>query len=138
MSLNVFEYVNNLAVEIRREGDNIFKQGDSSDGRMYFVAEGELAVIRNIEGEPHELNRLTAGSFFGEMAILNHSDRSATVRVVSKQAKLGFLDATVFMKISRTNPIFLYSLLKLVIQRIGTVEDEIEQVARELAQLRRG
>ena len=137
MSLNVFEYVNNLAVEIRREGESIFKQDDPSDGRMYFVAEGELAVIRNIEGEPHELNRLHAGSFFGEMAILNGSDRSATVKVVSKQAKLGYLDETVFMKISRTNPVFLYSLLKLVIQRIGSVEDEIDAVSEELAQLRR-
>jgi CRP-like cAMP-binding protein len=138
MSLNVFEYVNNLAVEIRREGDAIFLQGDPSDGRMYFVAEGELAVIRNIEGEPHELNRLSEGSFFGEMAILNGSDRSATVRVTSKQAKLGFLDETVFMRIARTNPIFLYSLLKLVIQRIGSIEDEIEKVADELAALHGG
>lgn len=136
MSLNVFEYVNNLAVEIRREGDCIFRQDDPSDGRMYFVAEGELAVIRNIEGEPHELTRLTDGAFFGEMAILNHSERSATVQVTSKQAKLGFLDETVFMKISRTNPIFLYSLLKLVIQRIGNVEDQIDEVAQELAALR--
>lgn len=137
MSLNVFEYVNNLAVEIRREGDAIFKQDDPSDGRMYFVAEGELAVIRNIEGEPHELNRLGAGQFFGEMAILNGSDRSATVKVVSKQAKLGYLDEAVFNKIARTNPVFLYSLLKLVIQRIGNVEDEIDEVAQELAELRK-
>ncbi len=131
MSLNIFEYVNNLAVDLHFEGDIIFKQGDASNGRMYFVAEGELAVIRTIEGEPHELNRLTEGSFFGEMAILNHSSRTATIKVVSKKAKLGYLDEQIFMRIGKANPIFLYSLLKLVIQRIGTIEDTIEELLEE-------
>lgn len=137
MSLNIFEYVNNLAVDIRKEGDSVFDQGDESDGRMYFVAEGELAVIREIDGEPHELNRLTEGAFFGEMAIISRSKRTATIKVVSKKAKLGYLDEEVFMRIGRTNPIFLYSLLKLVIQRIGMIEDQIEEGFKELAALRK-
>ncbi len=138
MSLNIFNYVNNLAIDMRKEGDDIFKQDDESDGKMYFVAEGELAIIRDVDGEPHELARLKPGQFFGEMAILNKSARTATVRVVSKWAKLGYLDETIFMKIARVNPIFPYSLLKLVIQRIGNIEDTIEQSYEELAKLRNG
>ena len=137
MSLNIFEYVNNLAVDMHKEGDVIFAQSDESNCRMYFVAEGELAVIRTIDGEPHELNRIREGAFFGEMAIINRSKRTATVKVVSKKAKLGYLDEEIFMKIGKANPIFLYSLLKLVIQRIGSVEDSIEEITRELAQLQR-
>lgn len=137
MSLNIFEYVNNLAVDMHKEGDVIFAQSDESNGRMYFVAEGELAVIRTIDGEPHELNRIREGAFFGEMAIINRSKRTATVKVVSKKAKLGYLDEEIFMKIGKANPIFLYSLLKLVIRRIGSVEDSIEEITRELAQLQR-
>ncbi len=137
MSLNIFEYVNNLATDIRKEGDIIFRQGDESDGRMYFVAEGELVVIRDIDGEPHELNTLQAGAFFGEMAILSRTKRTATVRVISRLAKLGYLDENVFMKIARTNPVFLYSLLKLVIQRIAMIEDQIDEQIREMQGLRR-
>jgi CRP-like cAMP-binding protein len=137
MSLNIFEYVNNLAVDIRKEGDSVFDQGDESDGRMYFVAEGELAVIREIDGEPHELNRLKEGAFFGEMAIISRSKRTATIKVVSKKAKLGYLDEEVFMRIGRTNPVFLYSLLKLVIQRIGMIEDQIDEGFQELSALRK-
>ena len=137
MSLNIFEYVNNLAVDMHIEGDVIFNQGDESNGRMYFVAEGELAVIRVIDGEPHELSRIREGAFFGEMAIIKRSKRTAMVKVVSKKAKLGYLDEEIFMRIGKANPIFLYSLLKLVIQRIGTIEDSIEEVNRELAELRR-
>jgi CRP-like cAMP-binding protein len=122
---------------MHKEGDVIFAQSDESNGRMYFVAEGELAVIRTIDGEPHELNRIREGAFFGEMAIINRSKRTATVKVVSKKAKLGYLDEEIFMKIGKANPIFLYSLLKLVIQRIGSVEDSIEEITRELAQLQR-
>lgn len=128
MSLNIFEYVNNLAIEIHSEGDVIFRQGDDSNGRMYFVAEGELAVIREIDGEPHELNRLYAGAFFGEMAIISGTRRSGTVKVTSKKAKLGYLDEAIFMKIGKSNPLFLYSLLKLVIQRLSKIEMEIDHL----------
>lgn len=136
MSLNIFEYVNNLPVVIRNKGDAIFHQGDDSDGRMYFVAEGELAVIRTIDDHPHEINRLREGDFFGEMAILNKKPRSATVEVFSKQARLGYLDEPMFVRIARTSPVFHYSLLKLVIQRIGLIEDSIELTLNELKQYR--
>jgi len=131
MSLNIFEYVNNLAVEIRFEGDLVFQQGEDSNGRMYFVAEGELAVIRMSDGQSHELNRIGPGSFFGEMAIISHMKRTATVKVVSKKARLGYLDEQIFMRIGKANPLFLYSLLKLVIQRIGKVEDTIEELLKQ-------
>lgn len=132
MSLNIFEYVNNLAVDIRKANDVVFHQDQESDGRMYFVAEGELAVVRYIDGQPHELNRLYPGDFFGEMAILNHRPRAATVKVLSRMAKLGYLDEAMFMRIARSNPVFHYSLLKLVVQRIGMIEDNIEESIHEL------
>lgn len=138
MSLNIFEYVNNLATDIRRENDVIFKQNDPSDGRMYFVAEGELSVSRSVEGNEVEINRLREGDFFGEMAILNKSPRSATVKVISKNAHLGYLDEQMFVRIARVNPVFHYSLLKLVITRIGMIEDAIELALHDLGEIRAG
>jgi CRP-like cAMP-binding protein len=132
MSLNIFEYVNNLAVDLRKAGDIVFAQGDESDGKMYFVAEGELSVTRTIEGETHEISRLRPGDFFGEMAILNKQPRTATIKVLTKLAKLGYVDEAMFLRIARSNPIFNYSLLKLVITRIGMVEDAIELTLHEL------
>lgn len=132
MSLNVFEYVNNLPVALYKENEIVFSQDDPSDGRMYFVAEGELTVRRRIEGDAHELNRLHPGDFFGEMAILNRMPRSATIQVTSKHAKLGYLDEAMFIKIAKVNPVFHYSLLKLVIQRIAQIEDDIEAALEEL------
>jgi len=134
LSLNIFEYVNNLAVDLRKQGDVVFRQGEASDGKMYFVADGELSVERTIDGETHEISRLREGDFFGEMAILNKQPRTATITVVSKQAKMGYVDEALFLRIARSNPVFNYSLLKLVIQRIGTVEDAIELTLAELGQ----
>jgi CRP-like cAMP-binding protein len=133
MSLNIFEYVNNLAVEIHTQGDIIFREGDESNGRMYFVAEGELSVLQNVNGRTIELNRLQAGSFFGEMAIITHGRRMATVRVESKKAKLGYLDEQIFMKIGKINPLFLYSLLKLVINRLAMIEEQIDKALTKRA-----
>ncbi len=136
MSLNVFEYVNNLAMDIRKQGEVIFQEGDPSDGRMYFVAEGKLEVVREIEGTPHVLNKLVAGDFFGEMAILNNNPRSATIIVISKQAKLGYIDEAMFVRIAKLNPLFHYSLLKLVVKRLGMIEEEIDLALGELREKR--
>ena len=138
MSLNIFEYVNNLAVDLRKAGDVVFHQDDPSDGKMYFVAGGELAVIREIDGTPHELNRLHPGDFFGEMAILNRQPRSATIKAISREVRLGWIDEAMFVRIAKINPVFHFSLLKLVIQRIGMVEDSIEIALHELEGLRGG
>lgn len=131
MSLNIFEYVNNLAVDMRKLNDMVFEQDEPSNGRMYFVAEGELAVIREMDGQAHVLNHLYPGDFFGEMAILNKKPRTATVQVISRHAKLGYLDEDMFRRIARNNPVFHYSLLKLVIQRIGMIEDHINETIED-------
>ncbi|HBS06269.1 MAG TPA: cAMP-binding protein, partial [Leptospiraceae bacterium] len=122
MSLNIFEYVNNLATAYYKQGEVIFEQGQESDGRMYFVSEGEMSVSRQIDGADYTIATLGPGAFFGEMAILNRNPRSATIRVQTKHAKLGYIDEPMFLRISRNDPVFPFSLLKLILERTAEVE----------------
>ena len=56
----------------------IIEEGDEG-AEAYIVARGELEARRLIDGEPLVLARLTAGSLFGEMALLSRAPRAASV-----------------------------------------------------------
>jgi NADH dehydrogenase len=56
-------------------GQEVFRQGDLGD-RIYAILEGEAEVIVGDE----VLARLGPGELFGEMALLDHTTRNATVR----------------------------------------------------------
>lgn len=56
----------------------IIEEGDEG-AEAYIVARGELEARRSIQGEVAVLARLTAGSLFGEMALLSRAPRAASV-----------------------------------------------------------
>jgi ferredoxin-NADP reductase/CRP-like cAMP-binding protein/cytochrome P450 len=65
----------------RRElgaGEVLFHQGDAADA-LYFVSVGRLAVWREHEGERMFVRYVDRGGCVGELALVQHSRRSATV-----------------------------------------------------------
>ncbi len=75
----------------------VFKRGDRGDG-MYFIANGAVEIVI---GE--DRLRLGRGDFFGEMALLDHIRRSASVRSIS-YSHLLFLPRAAFEEISGRLP----------------------------------
>jgi CRP-like cAMP-binding protein len=69
----------------RGEEELVFRQGDAGTS-LYLILAGEVAVIWEgngvARGETRELARLRPGAFFGEMALLTNTTRSATVMAV--------------------------------------------------------
>jgi signal transduction histidine kinase len=64
-------------------GQVIFKQGDAGDG-VYVVEEGRVEISATVNAEEtRALSRLGAGSFFGEMAVLDGQPRSATATAIA-------------------------------------------------------
>lgn len=65
----------------------IFRQGDPAD-RFFIVVDGEVEIERDNE----RIAMLSAGSFFGESALLVGGYRSATVRTICKTSlwSIGF------------------------------------------------
>ncbi|QEG43069.1 FAD-dependent oxidoreductase [Roseimaritima ulvae] len=60
-------------------GEIIFRQGDLGDA-LYIILNGEVDVIIESEDTSHVVAVLTAGDYFGELALLNDHHRSATIQ----------------------------------------------------------
>ncbi len=134
---NIHDYVNTISTKIYRKDEYIFQEGDISNGKMYFVFEGELSVLKKRPTGIQEVGSLAAGSFFGEIAIIKAKPRMASILVKSPIAKLGVIDRESFLKLSKNAPGFLFVLLKSVIERLTYAEERIEKLELENIELSR-
>ena len=67
-----------LQPEAFKAGETIIRQDDPGD-KFYVIESGELAAYRNSDGTPVELERLLAGDYFGETALIYDRPRNASV-----------------------------------------------------------
>ncbi|RWS31639.1 cAMP-dependent protein kinase type II regulatory subunit-like protein [Leptotrombidium deliense] len=80
------------------DGDLIIKEGDEADG-MYFIEQGTVRVTKtNENGEQREISRLTKGGYFGELALITHKQRAASV-YAEGEVKAAFLDVGAFERL---------------------------------------
>jgi len=60
------------------EGVSLFKEGDPGE-ELFVIYEGEVEILKQTSsGEPMSLAKLQTGDFFGEMAFVDQSPRSAS------------------------------------------------------------
>jgi HEAT repeat protein len=110
-----------LVAEIAREewypqNTVIFHQGD--DGNMMFViVEGHLQVLRSTGGTEQVLAQRGPGDFVGEMAIIESTQRSATLRTQTDVRVLAIDDET-FKGILRERPDVSFEVLRSISRRL--------------------
>jgi voltage-gated potassium channel len=93
----IAEIMRYLSAQSIPAGTLIVRRGDIAQS-MYFIADGEVEI--ELPGEPV---RLGVGQFFGEMAILHQTPRTANVRSVAP-TKLLILDAFDLQTLIGRNP----------------------------------
>ena len=121
-NINVFNYVHNLHSRILLKGDRIYAEGEKSDGAMYFIYEGTIAVIKKYHRKNMKITTYEKGDFFGETSIVSDSPRSQTMITASEKAKVVKIDKDILMKIVHISPGFLFSLLRTVIWKLIIAE----------------
>lgn len=63
-------------------GERIIKQGDAADG-MYFIEAGTVRItVLDDSGKEVEINRLSKGGYFGELALVTQRPRAASAYAV--------------------------------------------------------
>ncbi|GAA5054529.1 hypothetical protein GCM10023208_17460 [Erythrobacter westpacificensis] len=72
-----------------RAGQKIVEEG-ADDKDIYVIRRGSMIVEKEIGGHPVFLSYLPAGSYFGEMAVIDGSKRTATVKAAIKSEVIRF------------------------------------------------
>jgi CRP/FNR family transcriptional regulator, cyclic AMP receptor protein len=121
--------VNDLAVLERfavnyEPGTVLFREGDEGH-EMYVIQSGEVEITRTINEQSRTLAILSAGEFFGEMAIVNDRPRSATA-VVRRKARLLVIAADTFEAMLRGKTEIAARIIKTLAARLERANQQIE------------
>jgi MFS family permease len=103
-------------------GDELIRQGDHGD-RFYVIAEGHVAV--ECDGEPRRVEG--PGEFFGEIALLRDTPRTATVHAV-EPGLLYALERETFVCGVTGNPRCVIAADDVIDERLATVGFQGEPV----------
>ncbi|HXG38484.1 MAG TPA: cyclic nucleotide-binding domain-containing protein [Bacteroidota bacterium] len=124
-----------------RANEPVFYQGDPGLG-MYIIQEGKVSItIADQDGVEKELAVLSAGDFFGEIALLDESPRSASAVCLTDCLLIGFFRPDLFEIIEKNSRLGIKIVLKLaeiVAQRLRTTDQEISKLKSELDALASG
>ena len=121
-----------------RSGEPVFYQGDPGLG-MYIVKDGEVSiVIQGKDGNERELALFGDGDFFGELALLDESPRSANAVCKTECTLIGFFRPDLFELIEKNTTLGIKIVLKLaeiVAQRLRHTDKELSKVKSQLDRL---
>ena len=95
----------------------IVRRGEPAES-MYFIVSGEVEV----DIYP-EIRMLGAGDFFGEIALLKESERTATVTTVTECRFLS-LDRYDFHRLLRDHPVLEETITRVMKSRLAELEAE--------------
>ena len=116
-------------------GDIIVTEGDVGNC-MFVIQEGEAEVLRNEHGVPTVVDTMQAGDLFGEMAILEHTKRSSTVRALTRVQALT-IDRKTFLRRIQEDASLAISVLDVMCRRVRHLDTTVAQLKSELATLRK-
>jgi CRP-like cAMP-binding protein len=118
-------------------GEYIVRQNDPGLG-MYVIESGDVNVLLEENGSTKQLVTLHEGNFFGEIALLDESPRSATVIAHTDAALIGFFRPDLFDIIKKSPAVGLKIVLRLaelIGERLRNSNQEISKLRALLAEL---
>ena len=116
-----------------RAGKVVIQEGDE-DTDLFIVRRGSMLVEKMIGDRPVFLSYLPAGSFFGEMAVIDGSKRTATVKASIKSEVIR-LPGAPFLELLERNPQLRERALKVMDERRRTndfIESQKDKVGNAL------
>ncbi len=101
-------------------GTTIFEAGDVPDF-AYLISQGSVEVLSNTG---KVLDTLERGDFFGEMALLDDTVRSATV-VVREDVTCALISKDEIKKSIENADLLTYALLRMLTKRLRHTDSEV-------------
>jgi signal transduction histidine kinase len=115
-----------------REGENLFHEGDEGN-QCYIVKDGEVEIVKESNNREVLLAVRGEGVVIGEMALLESTPRTATVRARS-DAVLFAIHKDELDKMLSTSPSVMQSLFQTIMKRLRENQIHMQQ-SEKMAQL---
>jgi CRP-like cAMP-binding protein len=95
----------------------IFDEGEEGQA-LYLVMSGRVIISRHLDAGREVVAELSAGSFFGDLALLDNSPRNAQTRALDNCELAVFFRAD-FMGLMDTDPVIGYKISLALARHIG-------------------
>lgn len=121
---------------VYRDGEDIVTEGEVGDC-MFIIQHGTADVIRNEKGEATVVDTMESGELFGEMAIVENTVRSSTVRARGEVRAIT-IDRKTFMRRIQEDPSLAISVLEVLCHRVRNLDNTIAHLKHQLDMLSGG
>ena len=113
--------------QVYAPGEVVVDSGDATD-EVFFVAEGAVrVVVRTALGYEAILNDLGAGQFFGELAAIDGTARSANVTALQR-TRLCAIPGPAFMDVVLSSPAAGLRLMRLMAERLRAKDERLLEI----------
>ncbi len=103
-----------------KAGDTLFRKGDAGKA-LYIVLSGELKV-----GDGNKIyEQLAPGGLVGEMALIDHAPRAATVTALT-DSTLAEIDEKRFLFLTQQTPSFALNVMRILSQRLRRMDAMVD------------
>ncbi len=109
--------------KVLKPGEILFREDDPGD-RMYLIKSGKIKITKGGGDVEKTLAYLKEGDFFGEMAIIDESPRSATAIAVD-ETRLVIIDREAFRNQVKKSPLIEY-ILETLTHRLRATDEQIK------------
>jgi len=117
-------------MKVYQKSDVIFEE-NSVGNEMYVIRSGKVKLVLGGQGQGVEVGTLEPGEYFGEMALIDSSPRSATAISVEDNTELEVLNRDGFLQMLRDHPEFGLDIMRELSSRVRRGNILYFQVIRE-------
>jgi quercetin dioxygenase-like cupin family protein len=129
LSLDQLEAVHQITTQVEYLPGEVIVREDEPGDQLYLLLEGRVRVVKKYgASNQDELRELTAGSYFGEMAILGGGKRSATIVTVERSHLLS-LDGNSLRELLMQMPDISFEIFRVLVDRVRAAEERSEDLS---------
>lgn len=112
------------------DGEIVARQGDVGDC-MYLVQDGEIEIVLEEDGAGVVLRSAGRNEVIGEMAIVDHKPRSATIRAKGR-ARILTLDKRNFLRRISEDPSLAFRMIETMSHRVRELSHQVLELQAAL------
>jgi pSer/pThr/pTyr-binding forkhead associated (FHA) protein len=124
----LIELARNTQVRVYRQGEEICKMGEPVNEILVLI-DGEAQARLAIKGKEQILETVSPGQTIGELGVLTHKNRSATLIATRSNTRALAIDAKNFEAMIRQDPLLAKNLLVMVTTRLQETLSQASPVA---------